>query len=176
MTLEAFADTIIPGEKRWPGDAAVAGVSPGGGAVAAGALELLETPATGVTAGLEPLSETLNVHAASYAAEHELTLDETLPPFVALQYEHRTALVQLLTTPGHPEKDGWVSLALFCNMAFDAAAHVHTADAIETGHPGLLAMQTEPPGADGYWRYPRYSYGRQLAQVHPDTIPSGSLG
>ena len=38
LTLEAFADTILPGEKRTPDDTAVAGVSDGPGAVAAGAL------------------------------------------------------------------------------------------------------------------------------------------
>ena len=37
LVLEAFADTIIPGEKRTPDDRAVAGASVGGGAVAAGA-------------------------------------------------------------------------------------------------------------------------------------------
>ncbi|MFD0887667.1 DUF5987 family protein, partial [Streptosporangium algeriense] len=30
MTLEAFADTIVPGEKRSPGDEAVAGAAEGG--------------------------------------------------------------------------------------------------------------------------------------------------
>ena len=33
LTLEAFADTIVPGNKRWPGDRAVAGVSEDGGSV-----------------------------------------------------------------------------------------------------------------------------------------------
>lgn len=174
MTIEAFADTIIPGEKRWPDDRAVAGACPGGGAVAAGAIGLLETPATGVTAGLEPLSVGLNAHAEAYAAEHGIELDDDVPPFVALSFENRTALVHRLTTPGHPEKDGWVSLALFCNMAFDSAAHLSTADAIAAGHPGLTAMQMKPPGADRKWRYPDYSYGRQLAEIHPETTASGS--
>ncbi|MGW6652338.1 DUF5987 family protein, partial [Streptomyces rubiginosohelvolus] len=53
VTLEAYADTIVPGEKRWPGDRAVAGVSTGGGAVTAGALELLRWDATGIHDGLE---------------------------------------------------------------------------------------------------------------------------
>jgi len=45
MTLEAFADTIVPGEKRSPDDHAIAGAASGPGAVGAGALELLRTPA-----------------------------------------------------------------------------------------------------------------------------------
>lgn len=173
-TLEAYADTIIPGEKRHPGDRAVAGACAGGGAVAAGAIALLETPATGVTAGLEPLSMGLNAHAQAYAAEQGIELEEGVPAFVALTFEQRTALVQKLTTPGHPEKDGWVSLALFCNMAYDSAAHLPTAQAIADGHPGLIAMGTEPPGADGKWRYSEHSYGRPLAQIHPATTASGS--
>jgi enediyne biosynthesis protein E8 len=174
MTLEAFADTIIPGEKRFPDDHAIAGVSTGGGAVTAGALELLETPATGVTAGLDPLSQVLNQHAIAYAERTGLTLDDSLPPFVSLAYEHRTALIQELTTPGHPEKDGWVVLALFSNMAYDSAAHLHTGEAIEAGHPGLIALGFEKPNADGLWRFPDFSYGRALATIHPNTTESGS--
>jgi hypothetical protein len=174
MTLEAFADTIIPGEKRFPDDRAIAGVSSGGGAVAAGALELLETPATGVTAGLGPLSERLNQHAVAYADETGLTLDDTVPAFVALPYEHRAAIVGQLTTPGHPEKDGWVLLAMFSNMAYDIAAHLPLAEALEAGHPGLTAMGFAKPNADGLWRFPEFSYGRQLANSHPNTTESGS--
>jgi enediyne biosynthesis protein E8 len=176
LTLEAFADTIIPGEKRSADDLAIAGVATGGGAVASGALELLADPATGVTDGLGPLSQALNGHAQAYAAEQGLELDGEVPAFVALPYEHRAALIQRLTTPGHPEKEGWVLLALFSNMAFDVAAHLHTAEAIAAGHPGLTAMGFAKPDADGLWRFPEYSYRRPLADLHPNTIPSGSLG
>lgn len=191
MTLEAFADTIIPGEKRFPGDAAIAGVAPGGGAVAAGALELLAWPATGITDGLPELAVKLNEHARAFAAEQGLDLDQTpqpaeageagepgapVPPFVALSFEHRTALVARLLAPGHPEKEFWVLLALFSNMAYDSAAHRHTAEAIADGHPGLIAMGFAKPDSDGLWRFPDYSYRRPLARLHPDTIASGSLG
>jgi hypothetical protein len=176
MTLEAFADTIVPGEKRSPNDRAIAGVATGGGAVTAGALEVLSDPAAGVSAGLDPLSQALNGHAQAYAAEHGVELDEDVPPFVALGYEHRAALIQRLTAPGHPERDGWVLLALFSNMAFDLAPHRNTVKALAEGHPGLTAMGFYPPDADGLWRFPQYSYGRKLADLHPDTIPSGSLG
>lgn len=174
QTLEAFADTIIPGAKRFPGDDAIAGAADGGGAVTAGAIELLETPATGITEGLGPLSVALNQHAAEYAQRTGLTLRDDLPAFVALPFEHRTALVRELTTPGHPEKDGWVLLALFSNMAYDIGAHLHTAEALAAGHPGLTAMRFAKPDADGLWRFPAYSYGRKLADPHPDTTESGS--
>lgn len=174
LTLEAYADTIVPGEKRWPGDRAVAGVSTGGGAVAAGALELLRWDATGVHDGLEDLANLVNEHTRVYAAGRSLALDPTVPPFVALDYEDRERLIVELTTPGHPEKDFWVLLSLFCNMAFDSAAHLHTAQALEDGHPGLEAMGITKPDADGLWRFQEFGYGRRLADLHPDTTPSGS--
>ncbi|GAB3885142.1 DUF5987 family protein [Kibdelosporangium lantanae] len=173
-TLEAFADTIVPGVRRSPDDRAVAGVSVDGGAVAAGAIDLLESFAPGVSAGLDPLSQALNGHARAYAEEQGLPPDDTVPDFVALSYEHRVALVQRLLTPGHPEKDGWVLLALFSNMAYDSAAHMSTLDALAAGHPGLLAMGISQPDPDGLWRFPRFSYGRKLAEPHPNTTPSGS--
>jgi hypothetical protein len=174
MTLEAFADTIIPGAKRTPEDRAIAGVSADAGAVEAGALALLETPATGVTAGLAPLAAGLNGHAAAYAAQRGIDLDDDVPEFVALSYEDRCALVTELTTPGHPEKDGWVLLALFSNMAYDSAAHMSTADALAEGHPGLLAMGFAKPDTDGLWRFPEHGYGKELAKRHPGTTASGS--
>src|SRR6185369_1360021 len=81
MTIEAFADTIIPGEKRSPDDRAVAGAAAGGGAVAAGAVELLEQPGGGLADALDSLVDALNGHAADYGAEHGLTLNAEVPPF-----------------------------------------------------------------------------------------------
>ncbi|MFG3407977.1 DUF5987 family protein [Streptomyces sp. NPDC048142] len=171
-TLEAFADTIVPGAKRHEGDRAVAGVVPGPGAVEAGALELLRTPATGLSDALDDFADALNAHARLYAAAQP---DDSVPPFVALSYTERTHLVTVLTAPGHPERDIWVSLALFSNMAFDTGAHLHTAEAIAAGHPGLAALGFAPPSEDGQWRFSEFSYGRPLARLHPDTTPSGSL-
>jgi enediyne biosynthesis protein E8 len=157
-TLEAFADTFVPGAKRSPDDLAVAGAAAGPGAVEAGALQLLETPATGVSEGLTDLARALNEHARSYATE---------------SFADRTAVVRRLIAPDHPEKDIWILAALFCFMAFDTAAHMHTTDAIAAGHPGLTAMGFARPDSDGLWRFPDYSYGRPLADLHPDTTPAG---
>ncbi|MER6949273.1 DUF5987 family protein [Nonomuraea sp. NPDC000554] len=175
LTLEAFADTIVPGEKRSPDDAAIAGASAGGGAVAAGALALLEWDAAGLSRALDDYVRDLNAHARQYAAEQRLSLDPALPPFAALPFDRRTDLATLLTAPGHPEKELWVLLALFCYMAYDSAAHLPTAEAIAAGHPGLTSMGITPPDPDGLWRYPKNSYGRPLARLHPDTTASGSL-
>jgi enediyne biosynthesis protein E8 len=174
MTLEAFADTIVPGAKRSPDDRAIAGVCDDPGAVEAGALELLYTPATGVTEGLPYLAQGLNAHAAAYGERHGIALEAGVPEFVALSYEDRAALVLELTAPGHPERDGWILLTMFCNMAYDSAAHLNTAEAIENGHPGLLAMGFAKPDADGLWRFPDYGYGQELAKRHPNTTASGS--
>lgn len=174
MTLEAFADTIVPGNKRHPADHAVAGVSVDGGAVAAGAIELLETPAGGLAPWLVGLSAMLNAHAEKFAADSGIELDETLPAFVALSYDQRVQLVLLLTAAAHPERQGWVNLVMFSNMAFDTAAHLHTVDAIAAKHPGLTLMGYANPDRDGLWRFPDYSYRRQLAEVHPGTTASGS--
>jgi hypothetical protein len=174
ITIEAFADTILPGEKRSPQDRAIAGAAPGPGAVAAGAVELLEQPGGGLAEALDSLAYSLNEHAAGYAADRGLALDTDVPAFVALPFGHRTAVVQLLTAPDHPEKQMWVSLAVFCTMAFDSAAHLRTADAIAAGHPGLLTLGYFPPEGDGLWRFPQLSYGRQLASVHPRTTSTGS--
>ncbi len=173
-TLEAYADTIVPGAKRGPDDRAIAGVCDDPGAVEAGALELLNDPATGVTAGLPYLAQSLNGHAANYAQARGLTLDDDVPPFVALSYEDRAALILELVAPGHPERDGWVLLTMFCNMAYDTAPHRTTAVALEEGHPGLLAMGFAKPNEDGLWRFPDFSYGQELAKRHPNTTASGS--
>jgi enediyne biosynthesis protein E8 len=174
MTLEAFADTIIPGALRFAGDRAVAGASPDGGAVVAGALELLRDPAVGLVGALDSLVLALNEHARSWAAARDLVLDGDVPPFVALRFTDRTGLVDALTQPDHPEKDMWVALAIFSTMAYDCAAHLHTADAVAAGHVGLTAMGFAKPEPDGLWRFPQFSYRRPLASLHPNTTPSGS--
>lgn len=173
-TLEAFADTILPGEKRTPDDRAVAGATTGGGAVAAGAVALLASDEGGLAPYLDDLARGLNGAAAQYAAGHQLALEADVPPFVALPFEHRTALVQGLMSLDNPDREHWVGIAIFSYMAFDSAAHLHTADAIAAGHVGLATMGFAKPDPDGLWRFPDYSYGRKLAPLHPATTPSGS--
>lgn len=171
--LEAFADTIVPGEKRHPGDRAVAGVSAGGGAVASGAIDVLETPEGGMAPALGDLARALDGHAVRFRAERGLPSGDG-EPFVGLGYPDRLTLVGELLAPDHPERVMWAGLAMFSFMAFDTGAHLHTVDAIASGHPGLAILGFAPPDADGLWRFPSYSYGRQLADIHPDTDRSGS--
>lgn len=175
MTLEAYADTIIPGKKRWPGDRAIAGLSEDAGAVEAGALAVLDMPEGGMAPALDDVVVALNQHAGLYCEQNGLEADDTVPSFVSLPADHRVALVQQLTAPGHPEKELWTGLALFCNMAYDSAVHLNTVDALAQGHPGLTAMGFAAPDDDGLWRFPDYSYRRPLARLHPDTDATGSL-
>ncbi len=175
-TLEAYADTFVPGEKRDANDMAIAGAAAGPGAVAAGALELLQTPATGVSDGLADLAVSLSTHAEQYASAHAIALPPSVPAFVGLSFADRTALVRQLIVPGHPERDIWILIALFCFMAFDTAAQMHTSEAIEAGHPGLSLMGFARPDSDGLWRFPDFSYRRQLARLHPHTTSAGDPG
>lgn len=173
MVLESFADTVLPGEKRGPDDRAIAGAARGGGAVQAGAVAVLETDEGGMAPALDDLAELLNRHASAYRARLGLGEDEGAS-FTDLSFEHRTALIQELVAPGHPEHGMWVGLVMFCFMAFDTGAHLHTAEAIAAGHPGLATLGFAQPGEDGLWRFDAYSYGRKLAEIHPNTDSTGS--
>jgi hypothetical protein len=174
MTLEAYADTIIPGEKRYATDVAIAGVASGPSGVVGGALDVLTMPEVGLVTVLPGLAMMLNGQAAGYAGAVGLTLDPTLPPFVALPFAHRTGLVSTLCTPGRPDHPYWVLLATLVSWAFDTAGAQHTVDALNTGHPGLAWINFPAPNADGLWRFPQFSYGRRLSRPSVNTCSDGS--
>lgn len=173
MTLEAFADTIIPGERRDAQDRAIAGAAADGGAVTSGAVDLMTSEEGGLGGMLGSLVAGLNDHAQAYAVRHDRKLDADVPPFVALDFADRTTLAAELMAPGGDEQDMWVSLAMFSVMAWDTGASVHTTDALAAGHPGLTIMGFAAPDPDGLWRFPDFSYRQVLAKVHPHTTPSG---
>jgi hypothetical protein len=171
-TLEAFADTVIPGEKRFPDDRAVAGAAPGPGAVQAGAIAVLTLPELPMRPLLPALALLVNAEATAYAATHVVRLDLRDPPFVALPFRHRTALAGQLLGPGIQDKL-FTLLAAIASLAFDTAAHLHTA-AVAGTHPGLVFQRFPLPDPDGRWRHPDFSYGRPLARPHPGTTATGS--
>ncbi|HEX6920095.1 MAG TPA: DUF5987 family protein [Actinomycetes bacterium] len=176
-TLEAFADTLVPGGKRTAGDRAVAGVVEGPGAVQAGAIALLRLPEAQVSSYLPVVARLLDTQAAAYAARHGRPLDPTVPPFVALDFPDRTALCEELLATGQPVGEQQQVLTLFALLvfvAFHCAGHLHTQQAIADGHPGLAWLRFPAPDADGLYRFPVFSYGRRLARTHPDTTASGS--
>ena len=173
-TLEAFADTLIPGAKRSPSDRAIAGAAPGAGGVQAGALALMAWPAAGVAPALPALAAGVNVRAVEFAAERLIVLDPTVPPLVSLSFAQRTDFLVSLIDGTDPERLVWYALAGLVFIAYHTAGHLPTVEAIATGHPGLAAIGFPPPQADGLWRFAPFSYGRQLATRHRRTTRTGN--
>ncbi|MFJ3336897.1 DUF5987 family protein [Streptomyces sp. NPDC086766] len=173
-TLEAFADTMVPGRKRYADDRAIAGAAPGAGAVQAGAIALLRLPELGLGPLLPELAALLNTRATAYALAEGRVLPPTRPAFTALDFADRTELAATLLRPTEADQKVWVLLALFSAAAFDTAAHLHTTEAIGERHPGLAWLRFPAPDPDGLWRFPQYSYGRRLAREHPRTTMGGS--
>lgn len=174
-TLEAFADTVVPGRRRHAGDRAIAGVAEGPGAVEAGALAVLRDPATGIEDGVAGMAHLLDEHARALASELALQVSDDGTAFADLDYPTRRLLIARLTAVGAPLRDFWFLLALFSYMAYDSAPHRDTAEALADQHPGLVALGFARPGADGRWGFARTSYGRPLATTHPATDENGNL-
>src|SRR4029077_2189877 len=166
-TLEAFADTLIPGAKRSPLDRAIAGAASGPGAVQAGALDLMNPPAAGTGPLLPALAAGLDAHATQFAAQNGIVLDPTVTPFVSLDFAQRTALLVALLDGTDPDQLAYFALAGLVFIAYHTAGHLHTTEALATGHPGLAAIGFPLPDLDGKWRFPDFSYRRVLAQKHP---------
>jgi len=168
-TLEAFADTLIPGEKRSPLDRAIAGAVTGPGAVQAGALDTLNFPAAGTGPLLPTFAAGLNARATAYAATNGILLDPTVTPLVSLDFAQRSDLLVQLLDGTDPDQIVWFALAGLVFIAYHTAAHLHLADAVRGGHPGLAALRFPAPDADDLYRHPAFSYGRMLARRHPRT-------
>jgi len=166
-TLEAFADTLIPGEKRSPTDRAIAGAASGPGAVQAGAIELMNLPAASVGTFLPAIAAALNGRATTYASQNAIVLDPTVSPLVSLDFAQRTTLLVQLLDGTDPDQILWFAVAALAFLAYHTAGHLDTAAAIAAGHPGLAAIGFPAPNADGRWRFPVASYKRALAPKHP---------
>lgn len=173
-TLEAFADTLIPGEKRFAGDRAIAGAASGPGAVQAGAVDLMNFPPTGASAATPAIAAGLNARATLYAAQNLILLDPTVPPLVSLSFEHRTALVVQSLDGSDPDQVAFFAFAALGFLAYHTAGHLHLVDAVRSGHPGMAALGFPQPDADDLWRFPQHSYGRTLATRHPRTARRGN--
>jgi len=173
-TMEAWTDTIVPGEKRSSSDRAIAGATPGPGAVQAGSWELMNDPDVGLAPLLPGLAAGLNARATTYAAGKGLAPDPTVPPFVALEFADRTTLAEELLGGSGTEQLIWYALAAMGMLAFHTAAHLDTATAVRQRHPGLAWIRFPKPDVDGFWRFPEFSYGRRLAKLHPHTTSTGN--
>ena len=175
-TLEAFADTLIPGEKRHAEDRAVAGAAKGPGAVQAGAVDLLHFPPAGVAPVVAGIAAGLSLRATTFALEQGIALDPTVAPWVSLDFEQRTQLAVVLLDGRDPDQALWEAVGALVFLAFHTAGHLHTADAVRAGHPGLTAIGFPQPDDDDLWRFPDHSYRRSLARPHPATTAGGHPG
>lgn len=162
------------GERRSPSDHAIAGAASGPGAVQAGVITLLTSPDLPLNPLLPGIAALLDARATAYAISRLILLPLDRPPFVGLSFDHRTTLVTGLFRADDLDRPIWQLLAFLVGLAFDTAAHRHTAQALAEGHPGLVWTGFPQPDADGLWRYPSHSYGTALAEPHPATTPSGS--
>jgi hypothetical protein len=159
-TLQAFADTIIPGRKTAKTDLgdpihpqAVAGVDPDPGAVEADALRLFHDPLIGFDA-LEPAFLT------------ELSL-RSLPlggPFLTLPYDKRVQAVEAGFDFGNPTRLLWEAAAAVPFTAFCAAAVHPFGDNRNASGYKVMGYPGGGPG-DAPVMYPySFSYRRKLAK------------
>ncbi|WP_202919561.1 DUF5987 family protein [Streptomyces adustus] len=174
QTLGAFADTLIPGEHRFPGDQVCAGAVTGPGAVQAGVIDVMNSPQLPLAPLLPEIAALLDARAVAYAAVRLIWLSPSRPPFVDLSFSHRTDLVSGLFGSGDLDEPVWQVMSLIVGIAFDTAGQSDTAAALAQGHPGLAWLRFPEPDPDGLWRFGDFSYGRPLAALHPATTPSGS--
>jgi hypothetical protein len=163
-TLQAFADTIIPGRKAARTDLgdeihprAIAGVDAEPGAVEADVLRLYHHPLTGFDAIELAFLGELSARSLRHGG-----------PFLELPFERRTAvLVEALSFENTDrvlyEAAAAVPFTAFCAAAVHETGTAGTASGYRVmGYPGAA-----PQG------YRRYSYGRKLAR---DFTNKGYLG
>lgn len=162
-TLQAFADTMIPGRRAPVTDLgheidprAIAGVDPLPGAVEADALALYHHPLIGFDA-LEPAFLTeLAAQAAPLGAD-----------FLSLDFERRVRACVAGLDFGNPARVVWEAAAAVPFTAFCAAALIPNATAHHASGYRVMGL----PGAAPHG-YRDFSYHRRLA---PERTHTGSL-
>ena len=154
-TLQAFADTIIPGRKAETTDLgnpihpmAIAGVDDEPGAVEADALALYHHPLTGFDA-LEP---TFLAHLSAQSLAHGAD-------FLSLKFEDRVAVCIAGLDYSNPDRLVWEAAAAVPFTAFCAAALVEEQTAAKASGYRVMGL----PGAAPHG-YKGFSYRRKLAE------------
>ena len=153
-TLQAFADTIIPGRKATKTDLgdeidplAIAGVDGEPGAVEADALRLYHDPLVGFDALAGPFLADLNGRALQNGA-----------PFLSLTYEQRVKTVASGLSFDNPSRTLWEAAAAVPFTAFCAAAeHATGTSANASGYRVMGYPGAAPNG------YRSASYRRKLS-------------
>jgi enediyne biosynthesis protein E8 len=153
-TLQAFADTMLPGRKALTTDLgneidplAIAGVDNEPGAVEADALLLYHDPLIGFDALEGPFLSELSARSLAHGA-----------PFLNLMFEQRVEVCLEGLAPSNPSVEVWEAAAAVAFTAFLAAAEqsgatIDTSSAYQVmGYPGTAAGG-----------YAEFSYKRKLA-------------
>jgi enediyne biosynthesis protein E8 len=159
-TLQAFADTLIPGKRVTRTDLghevhpkAIAGAHPEPGAVQADALALYHHPLIG-----------FDLVAPAFLAELEARSLLRLGQFLDLSFDKRVAVCKEGLAPGNPTAQVWelaaaVPAAAFLCSAMQPNATIDKSSGLQVmGHPGIA-----PNG------YADYSYRRALSVERTST-------
>lgn len=155
-TLQAFADTIIPGRKAERTDLgnaidprAIAGVDPLPGAVETDALALYHHPLAGFDALEAPFLADLQTRALQQGGD-----------FLSLDFDHRVEAVKGGLAFDNPLRLMWEAAAAVPFTAFCAAALVEEQTAAKASGYRVMGL----PGAAPHG-YPRgFSYRRKLSR------------
>ena len=155
-TLQAFADTIIPGRKAERTDlgnailpGAIAGVDARPGAVEADVLELYHHPLTGFDALEGPFLADLQQRSVNVASGD----------FVSLNFDRRVAVCKSGLDFANPGRVIWEAAAAVPFTAFCAAALVPEQRKEKASGYRVMGL----PGAEPVG-YRRFSYRRKLAR------------
>ncbi len=163
-TLQAFADTMIPGRKATKTDLgnpidprAIAGVDPQPGAVEADALALYHHALIGFDALEGPFLSDLDTRAASEGGD-----------FVSLPFDKRVKVCVAGLSFDNPSRQLWEAAAAVPFTAFCAAALIPEQRAEKASGYRVMGL----PGAEpnGYYAF---SYRRRLAR---ERTKKGDLG
>ena len=155
-TLQAFADTLLPGRKAERTDLgdeihplAIAGVDPEPGAVEADALRLYNDPLIGFPALAPPFLVDLNARAVAIAGA----------PFLLLDFGKRTAVAKSGLAFDNPDRTLWEAAAAVPFTAFCAAATQPNATSKTASGYRVMGLPGTAPGG-----YKGFSYGKKLAR------------
>jgi hypothetical protein len=155
-TLQAFADTIIPGRKATRTDLgdqihpqAIAGVDPQPGAVEADVLRLFHDPLIGFDALEQPFVVDLSTRSLGLAGN---------PSFLMLSFAQRTKVCLSGLDFGNKSRQLWEAAAAVPFTAFCAAAE-HPIGTSKNAS-GYRVMGYPGAAPNGYYGF---SYGRKLS-------------
>ena len=164
-TLQAFADTMVPGRPATRTDLgdeihprAIAGADPEPGAVEADALRLYNDALIGFPTLAPPFLADLSVRSLAVGQA----------PFLDLDFDRRTEVAKSGLAYDNPNRTLWEAAAAVPFTAFCAAATQPNATAKTASGYRVMGLPGTAPGG-----YNGFSYGRKLSR---ERTKKGSLG